>query len=48
MSVSEDQVLGESDGEETITDDLPESDADTYLLFTKPMFEDKANIGNIL
>ncbi|XP_050545303.1 translocon-associated protein subunit alpha [Daktulosphaira vitifoliae] len=44
MSVSEDQVLSDSDGEETNTDDLSESDADTYLLFTKPVFEDKASI----
>lgn len=45
MIVSEDQVLVESEADESTVGDLDETDADTYLLFTKPVFEEKASIG---
>lgn len=45
MIVSEDQVLVETEGDESATEDLEPTDADTYLLFTKPVFEEKASIG---
>lgn len=48
MVVSEDQVLVETEGDESIPDDAEQTDADTYLLFTKPVFEEKTNIGNLL
>lgn len=46
MIVSEDQVLVETEGDESTLDDSEQKDADTYLLFTKPVFEEKASIGN--
>lgn len=45
--VSEDQVLVETDGDESTIEDVEPTDADTYLLFTKPVFEEKANIGKL-
>lgn len=45
MIVSEDQVLVETEGDESTVDDVEPTDADTYLLFTKPVFEEKASIG---
>jgi len=42
MIVSEDQGL-----EESTIEDLEPKDADTYLLFTKPVFEEKASIGKL-
>lgn len=45
MVVSEDQVLVETEGDESTLEDVEQSDADTYLLFTKPVFEEKASIG---
>lgn len=43
MIVSEDQVLVETEGDESTVEEP--TDADTYLLFTKPVFEEKASIG---
>lgn len=48
MVVSEDQVLVETEGDESIPDDAEQTDADTYLLFTKPVFEEKTSIGKLL
>jgi hypothetical protein len=45
MIVSEDQVLVETEGDESILEDVEPTDADTFLLFTKPVFEEKASIG---
>lgn len=45
MIVSEDQVLVETEGDESTLEDVDPTDADTYLLFTKPVFEEKASIG---
>lgn len=45
MIVSEDQVLVETDGDESNLEEEDPTDADTYLLFTKPVFEEKASIG---
>jgi len=47
MIVSEDQGLVETEGDESMIEDLEPSDADTYLLFTKPVFEEKASIGKL-
>lgn len=47
MIVSEDQGLVETEGDESTIEDLEPSDADTYLLFTKPVFEEKASIGKL-
>lgn len=47
MIVSEDQGLVDSDGDESTLEDLEQTDADTYLLFTKPVFEEKASIGKL-
>ncbi|XP_022160564.1 translocon-associated protein subunit alpha-like [Myzus persicae] len=44
MIVSEDQGLVETEGDESTIEDLEPTDADTYLLFTKPVFEEKASI----
>lgn len=44
MVVSEDQVLVEAEGDESTLDDAEQTDADTYLLFTRPVFEEKTNI----
>ncbi|XP_025422214.1 translocon-associated protein subunit alpha [Sipha flava] len=44
MIVSEDQVLVETEGDESILEDVEPTDADTFLLFTKPVFEEKASI----
>lgn len=45
MIVSEDQVMIETDGDESNVEEIVPTDADTYLLFTKPVFEEKASIG---
>lgn len=45
MIVSEDQVMIETDGDETNVEEVEPTDADTYLLFTKPVFEERASIG---
>lgn len=47
MMVNEDQMLVETEGDESTVDDLEPIDADTYLLFTKPVFEEKASIGKL-
>ncbi len=47
MIVSEDQGLVETEGDESTIEDLEPTDADTYLLFTKPVFEEKASIGKL-
>lgn len=47
MIVSEDQGLVETEGDESTLEDLEPTDADTYLLFTKPVFEEKASIGKL-
>lgn len=47
MIVSEDQVLVETDGDDSTIEDVEPTDADTYLLFTKPVFEEKASIGKL-
>lgn len=47
MVVSEDQVLVETEGDESTIEDVELKDADTYLLFTKPVFEEKASIGKL-
>lgn len=48
MVVSEDQVLVDTEGDESIIEDIDSTDADTFLLFTKPVFEEKASIGKLL
>lgn len=49
MTVSgEDQVLADTESDDTIIEDLEQSDADTYLLFTRPVFEEKASIGKFI
>lgn len=45
MIVSEDQVMIETDGDDSNVEEIEPTDADTYLLFTKPVFEEKASIG---
>lgn len=47
MIVSEDQGLVETEGDESTIEDLEPTDADTFLLFTKPVFEEKASIGKL-
>lgn len=47
MVVSEDQVLVDTEGDESIIEDIESTDADTYLLFTKPVFEEKTSIGKL-
>lgn len=47
MVVSEDQVLVDTEGDESIIEDIDSTDADTFLLFTKPVFEEKASIGKL-
>lgn len=45
MIVSEEQELDKTEGDESTLDVTEQTSVDTYLLFTKPVFEEKASIG---